>query len=200
MSKEIWKDIPGYESRYRISTKGTVERKEYTRIYAAGKKHTYPSRCMSTTKWSKPGKGKQYLCIKLTDPVTGRNNKNWKLHRLLALAFIPNPNNYPCVLHKNDNSLDNTIVLNSNGSVNEEKTNLMWGTVTLNNRQRFENGYKQNGSRNPMHKWIYTDPKGIEYSSITEAAEANNISKSTVQKRSKSERSGWSRRLSLPYK
>jgi len=52
----------------------------------------------------------------------------YKIHRLLAEHFIPNPNNKPCVLHKDDNrhnwSLDN----------------LYWGDWSDNNRDRFVNG------------------------------------------------------------
>lgn len=38
------------------------------------------------------------------------------LHRLVAMAYIPNPNNYPIVRHLNDNPLDNRLA------------NLAWGT------------------------------------------------------------------------
>src|SRR5689334_6730450 len=37
------------------------------------------------------------------------NSKRHSLHRLLAVHFIPNPENKPCINHKNGNKLDNTI-------------------------------------------------------------------------------------------
>jgi hypothetical protein len=43
-------------------------------------------------------------------------NHHKTIHRLLAQHFIPNPNNLPCVLHRNDNPLDNRLC------------NLYWGT------------------------------------------------------------------------
>lgn len=50
------------------------------------------------------------------------------LHRLLAMAYIPNPNNYPIVRHLNDNPLDNRL------------SNLAWGTQKDNIRDSMNNG------------------------------------------------------------
>ena len=38
-----------------------------------------------------------------------KNRKHFKMHRLIALAFIPNPDNKPCVDHINRNTQDNRI-------------------------------------------------------------------------------------------
>ena len=46
-----------------------------------------------------------------------------KGHRLVAQAFIPNPNNYPCVCHLDNNPLNNQI------------GNLYWGTRKMNQQQ-----------------------------------------------------------------
>ena len=56
--------------------------------------------------------------------------KNVRVHRLIAKAFIPNPNNYPIVRHLNDNKEDNRMC------------NLAWGTNSDNMKDMFSNGYK----------------------------------------------------------
>lgn len=48
------------------------------------------------------------------------NSKTWSVHRLVALAFIPNPLGYPCVLHNNDKCKENNV------------ENLRWGTQEQN--------------------------------------------------------------------
>lgn len=49
-------------------------------------------------------------------------------HRLVALAWIPNPNNYPCVCHKDNNKL------------NDHVDNLYWGTHKMNAQQALRDG------------------------------------------------------------
>lgn len=44
------------------------------------------------------------LCI-----MNKGHKKCYSIHRLVAEAFIPNPNNLPCVNHKNENKLDNRV-------------------------------------------------------------------------------------------
>lgn len=50
------------------------------------------------------------------------------ISRLIALAFIPNPNNYPCILHKDDNPHNNRCI------------NLFWGTHKMNMQDMFNKG------------------------------------------------------------
>lgn len=59
------------------------------------------------------------------------------LHRLMAEAFIPNPDNYPVVRHLNDDPSDNTL------------ENLAWGTQRDNWRDSYENGT----ARPPCNEW-----------------------------------------------
>lgn len=58
----------------------------------------------------------------LTFTVDNKNDTR-RLHRVVAEACIPNPNNYPIVMHKDNNKL------------NCLKDNLQWGTTLMNNRQ-----------------------------------------------------------------
>ena len=59
-----------------------------------------------------------YMVFSLTK---GGQKKDCKLHRLLALTFIPNPNNYDCINHKDGNKLNNSL------------DNLEWCTKGYNN-------------------------------------------------------------------
>lgn len=49
-----------------------------------------------------------------------------KIHRLVATAFIPNPDNFPQVNHKDENKTNNFVYINEDGLVNLEKSNLEW--------------------------------------------------------------------------
>lgn len=95
---ELWKWIPGYEGLYMVSTHGRVKRNGKIR-----KQSTYKSGYMYVG-LHKNGKG-----------------KNWKIHRLVALAFIPNPDNLPEVNHKDENKTNNHV------------SNLEWCDRTYNN-------------------------------------------------------------------
>ena len=92
---EIWKDIEGYEGLYQVSNMGRVKSLDY--------KHTGKEKIMKLFK-NKKG----YLQINLS-----KNNeqKFFTVHRLVALAFIPNQLNKPFIDHintvKDDNRADN---------------------------------------------------------------------------------------------
>ena len=104
---ELWKDIKGYEGIYRVSNMGNVwsVRRE---------------RCLSPQR-HKSGSG-VYLVVKLS--LNGVV-KSYKVHRLVAQAFIPNPDNKPQVNHKNENTLSN-YASNLEWVTNKENAN--WGT------------------------------------------------------------------------
>ena len=88
----IWKDIEGYNGDYQISNLGRVK----------------SFKC-NKEKILSPYKNKSgYYTIGLK---TGKETKYFRVHRLVAKAFIPNPNNYPFINHK-DETRDNNAVAN----------------------------------------------------------------------------------------
>lgn len=67
----------------------------------------------------------------------------YKASRLVALVYCPNPNNYPIVMHLDNNPTNNHY------------TNLKWGTYSMNNKQCSDEGrgiqYRMVGKLNPMY-------------------------------------------------
>lgn len=119
---EIWKDIPGYEGIYQASNLGR----------AKGLARTIETR---------PGvfaKSKQKILVpyngKSGDFYTTYNfSKNGKatktlMHRIVASLFVPNPENYPCINHKDGDK------------TNCKATNLEWCTHSQNTRHAYKNG------------------------------------------------------------
>jgi hypothetical protein len=58
--------------------------------------------------------------------------KRVKVHRIVAQAFIPNPNNYPAVNHKDENPGNNYVSLFPDGGYDAENSNLEWCTYEYN--------------------------------------------------------------------
>lgn len=85
---EIWKDIKGFEGKYQVSNFGNVKsfsRGEHLLRLNGGKKYIQVILCKN---------GKTYAKL---------------VHRLVADAFISNPNNFPCVNHKDENPKNNCV-------------------------------------------------------------------------------------------
>ena len=100
---EIWKDIKGYEGVYQVSNLGNVRRVKLLKQYSDESKGGY-----NVVNLCKDG-----------------NAKMKRVHRLVAEAFIPNPENKPCIDHINTDRTDNRV------------ENLKWVT-------------KQENSNNPL--------------------------------------------------
>lgn len=62
-----------------------------------------------------------YIQIRLNKYGKG---KKYYVHRLVAEAFIPNPDNLPEVNHKDENKQNNFVYINEDGTVDLEKSNL----------------------------------------------------------------------------
>lgn len=88
MTREIWKDIEGYEGLYQVSNLGRVTRVTTNRIL----------------KSSKHVSG--YLMVNLSkNSVTSHQ----RIHRLVAQAFIPNPENKPDINHVDEDKTNNNV-------------------------------------------------------------------------------------------
>lgn len=99
--QEIWKDIKGYEGLYQVSNLGRVK------TLKAWNGNKYKKKYIDVDKIIKPMKEKSgYLKVVLHN----RNKKqNKRIHRLVAEAFIENPNNYKCINHIDSNKQNNDM-------------------------------------------------------------------------------------------
>lgn len=102
--QEIWKPIEGYEGLYEVSNFGRVRSLDrYVRNNDAYNRKI----CGKIMKPHMNENG--YMIVSLRNG--GERHKKYRVHRLVALAFLPNPNNYTDVNHKDEvkhhNNLDN---------------------------------------------------------------------------------------------
>ena len=118
---EVWKDIKGYEGQYQVSN--------YGRVKSLSRK-VWNGNCFGIKKERilKPSFHNYFHIVLYKDNVS----KTFDIHRLVAQAFLPNPNNYPQVNHKDENTKNNFVWVNQDGTVDLEKSNLEWVSATYN--------------------------------------------------------------------
>jgi hypothetical protein len=103
---EIWKDIPNYLG-YQVSNLGRI--KSNARKIMYGKNHSIPRHIPETILKTRIDKG-GYELVALGSKSNHKDDfKNFLVHRLVAAAFIPNPENLPQVNHKDGDKLNNTV-------------------------------------------------------------------------------------------
>lgn len=105
----FWKDIQGYE-RYEVSKDGRVRNKQTG--YTMKKRLTFDG----------------YVKVTL---IRDGKAKDFRVHRLVAEAFIPNSENKPTVNHKDGDKEHNDV------------SNLEWATRTEQNKHAYEHGLKK---------------------------------------------------------
>jgi hypothetical protein len=117
--QEIWKDVKNYEGCYQVSNLGRV--RSLTR-----KVKTFNGVRTSKGQILKPLKTNTgYYRVDLKQ---NQKNKYISIHRLVAETFIPNPNNYPIINHKDNNPQNNCI------------DNLEWCTQSYNVKYAYKYG------------------------------------------------------------
>ena len=143
------KDILGYEGLYQI---------DGLRIISLNYNHTGKEREL---KQCKDGGG--YLQVVL---YKEGKRKQYKVHRLIAEAYIPNPENKPELNHKNGNKTDNRI------------ENLEWVTSSENSQHAYDTGLQK--TKHPdlvIHEIFELNNQG---KTLTEIANTTGYSKSHV--------------------
>lgn len=122
LNMEIWKDIKGYEGLYQISNLGNVKSLDKIINCRGDGQRLLKGKILSTRK------NHDYIHVDLTNE---KLKKTYKVHRLVGIAFIDNPNNKPEINHKDGNK--------SNNNVN----NLEWCTRIENIEHSINTGLKK---------------------------------------------------------
>lgn len=116
-------------------------------------------------------------------------NISKRVHRLVAEAFIPNPNNYSVVGHKNNIKNDNRV------------ENLYWTIVSENTKKAFDDGlacnkkgYEDSQSHPVVMFETKTNKRMQGFGSICEASRVTGIHKDTIRRQAK-----YKRPVNKPY-
>lgn len=145
---EIWKPIPSYEGFYEVSDLGRIRSVSHNVKHPRNNNMNYQRNGkIRRPRYDKNG----YAIINL---CKDGKIKTHKVHRLVAQAFIPNPNNYQQIDHINCKVFDNRV------------ENLRWCTTQMNTQYREE--HHEPGDR-ARYRIINKD-NGMEFRSSYDAA------------------------------
>lgn len=153
--QEIWKNIKKFNGLYKVSNLGKVKSLISNRILTP-----------ATVAYQNTKRTGYY--------VVNLKRKLYYIHRLVAEAFIPNPNNLPQVNHIDGNKKNNCV------------ENLEWCTNSENIRHAYENNLiTTNASTSKKFKAVkqidkYTNKTIREWESVIEAAKTLNIGKTCI--------------------
>lgn len=124
--EEIWKDIPSTNHyKYQVSNLGRVRSLPKTIKYSDGRTYNYPMAIMTP----KPNRDR-YLHVNLF--YDKGKSVTWDIQRLVAIAFIPNPENKAEVNHIDGDKSNNRV------------DNLEWNTSKENKEHGFRIGLYAN--------------------------------------------------------
>lgn len=167
MDNEIWKDIEEYEGLYQISNLG--------RVKSFGKQTGFYTRKHELILKDNIDKDGYHL----TTLIKKRTRQHLRIHRLVAEAFIPNPEDKPQVNHKDGNKDNNSV------------ENLEWCTPSENVKHSYDKKLHKYhirirafGTENPAARKIKQyDLKGNfikTWNTIREASKTLNIGETNI--------------------
>ena len=162
---EFWKDIPGLEGYYQASNLGRVRSVTHDRVVNVFNKAVVTKKVKGRVLSIKGKNNKGYYVFNIT--VDGKR-KTLMLHRVIANTWLPNPNNLPCVNHK-DEDTNNSCVFN-----------LEWCDVSYNNA--YGTAVKRAAIKRskPVIQCTKEGAFVKEWESVTQASEELNISANSI--------------------
>lgn len=153
--KEQWKPINGYESLYAVSNLGRV--KSLARSIVAKNGAVKPVYEKVLTPNPLPVSERHPNTHYTVELWKGNNRKRLQIHRLVAEAFVPNPENFPIVNHMDGNSTNNIC------------TNLEWCSFSHNNKHAYDNELKTPSSQKAVRGTNVITGEALTFPSIAEA-------------------------------
>lgn len=141
-NQEVWKDVEGYEGYYLVSNYGRI-------------KSFYRNKKGRVIKPSVMNGGTGYEQVGL---YKNGIQKKVLLHRLIAEAFIANPDNFPFVNHIDENKINNSA------------ENLEWCTSLYNNNHGTRNKRISNTQSMPVSAKCIKTGNELHFKSIAEAS------------------------------
>lgn len=162
--EEKWKPVVGFEGLYEVSSLGRV--RSLDKIVPTGIRNN--KTCIKKGKILKPLKDKGYLRVCLHP-----GPKYLFIHRIVASAFLPNPEGLPMINHKDEDKTNNII---ENLEWCDNSYNQLYGSARERSAAtRIKNGtYQNENCKRPVVKIDKNTNKPIKiYESVLKAAEEN---------------------------
>ncbi len=173
MEQEIWKDVIGYEGLYQVSNLGRV--KSLFRLME------YPNynKVLNERILKNLINSKGYYCTIL---YKNKKAKTFLVHRMVAIAFIPNPYNKPQINHKDGNKLNLSL---SNLEWASCRDNILHayniGLNYVSDKQRMILAERNKTTINKSARKVIDSKTGIIYPSIAHAARELKMQKNTLR-------------------
>ena len=163
--EEIWKDIEGFEGLYQVSNFGRVKKLAQVsrRLNRWGTITEYHQAEKILTP-AFDGR-KHYLFVGLNK---GEQRTLRNIHRLVAEAFIPNPNNLPMINHKDEDKTNNHV------------DNLEWCSAQYNNTYNNIHYRTKEKRRKAVIQMTLDDEFVAEYESVREAERQTGFRSSSI--------------------
>ena len=177
--KEEWRDVPGYEGLYKVSNSGHIKSLARWQIGKNGKKRRFQNWHIKKQSITSNG----YKVVSLSKKGKSRY---WHVHRLVAITFIPNPDNLPVINHKDECKTNNRV------------ENLEWCTSKYNMNYGKMSCRKDVG-RKAVEQYDMDGRFMASYDSITDAANAVGTSRDNIGSCIRGRNGKWPRRTAVGF-